>query len=69
MTERDNERLPDINEARQATEESERRAEADMRMACEQARESLSIADRLRRLREQNGFDRLFDDAFGASHG
>ncbi|HEY9371035.1 DUF7620 family protein [Streptomyces sp.] len=65
MTERDDGRLPDIDEARQAAEESQRRAEEDMQRARERARKSLSLADRLRRLREQNGFDRLFDDAFG----
>lgn len=65
MTSRDDGRLPDIDEARQAAEDSQRRAEEDMRRAREHARKSRSLADRLRALREQNGFDRLLDDAFG----
>jgi hypothetical protein len=64
MTDRD-ERLPDIDEAKQAAEESQRRAEADLHRAREQARRTLGLADRLRRLREQNGFDRMLDEAFG----
>lgn len=59
--------LPGIDQARQASEESQRRAEEDLRRARERARKSLGIAERLRRLREQNGFDRLLDDAFGGA--
>jgi len=65
MTDHDEERLPDIDEARQAADESMRRAEDELRQAREQARHTLSIAARLRRLREANGFRELFDDAFG----
>jgi hypothetical protein len=65
MTDHDEERLPDIDEARQAADESMRRAEDELRQAREQARHTLSIAARLRRLREANGFSELFDDAFG----
>lgn len=70
MTGQDDERVPDIEEARQAAEESMRRSEAEMARAREQARHTLSIAARLRLLREANGFSQLFDDAFGgAGHG
>jgi hypothetical protein len=69
MTDHDEERLPDIDEARQAADESMRRAEDAMRLAREQARHTLSIAARLRRLREANGFSELFDDAVGGRHG
>lgn len=68
MTDHDEERLPDIDEARQAADESMRRAEDAMRLAREQARHTLSIAARLRRLREANGFREIFDDAFGGRH-
>lgn len=61
-------RLPDIDEAKQAAEESQRRAEADMQRAREQVRKSLTLADRLRRLREANGFTALLEDAFGGGH-
>lgn len=61
----DDERLPDIDEARQAADESMQRAEDDLRRAREQARHTLRIASRLRRLREANGFSEIFDDAFG----
>lgn len=69
MTERDEERLPDIDEARQAAEESERRAEQEMLRAKQAAENNLSLARWLRRLREANGFSNLLDDAFGGGHG
>ncbi|MGW0805939.1 DUF7620 family protein [Nonomuraea sp. NPDC002799] len=68
MTERDDGRLSDIDEARQAAEASQRQAEEDMRRAREQAHKSLTLAGRLRRLREANGFSSLLDDAFGGGH-
>jgi hypothetical protein len=67
MTPHEDDDLPDIDEARQASQESRQRAEEDMRRAREEAKRSLSLAQRLRRLREENGFGRLFDDAFGGA--
>ncbi|MGI5274904.1 DUF7620 family protein [Nonomuraea sp. CA-218870] len=69
MTDHDDERVPDIDEARQAADESRQRAEDDLRRAREQARHTLSVAARLRRLREANGFSELFDEAFGGRRG
>ncbi|MFN2636923.1 MAG: hypothetical protein ABR585_07855 [Gemmatimonadaceae bacterium] len=60
---------PDIDEAARMAEESKRRADADHARARESARWSLSLARRLRRLREENGFGQLMDDAFGGGHG
>jgi hypothetical protein len=57
--------MPGIDEARQAAGESRQRAEADLLHARERAKRVRSLADRLRRLREANGFAALFDDAFG----
>jgi uncharacterized membrane protein len=68
MTERDDERMPDISEARQAAQESRQRAEEDLQRAMERARKTLTLAQRLRRLREANGFRALLDDAFGGRH-
>lgn len=65
MTERGDDDLPSIDEARQASGESLQRAEDDLRDARERARHTLTLAQKLRRLREENGFGRLFDDAFG----
>jgi hypothetical protein len=65
MTPHEDDDLPGIDEARQASAESRQRAEDDLRQARERANKTLTLAQRLRRLREQNGFDRLFDDAFG----
>ncbi|TDD54600.1 hypothetical protein E1286_05265 [Nonomuraea terrae] len=70
MTDRDDENLPDIDEARHAADESLQRAEQELRLARERARCTLSLADRLRRLREENGFHEILSDAFGgAGHG
>lgn len=56
---------PDIDDARQAAEQSRQRAEQDLTQARARARSWLTLAERLRRLREENGFDRLFQEAFG----
>jgi len=57
--------LPGINEARQAAEKSRRRAEEEFAEAHARARRTRSLAALLRRLREDNGFGQLLDDAFG----
>lgn len=63
------EHLPDLDEARDLVEASQRQAEQDMSRAKESARRKLTLAQRLRRLREENGFDRLFEQAFGGGSG
>ncbi|MET8334351.1 DUF7620 family protein [Streptosporangium canum] len=60
---------PDIDEATRLVEESKRRAAAEQARAREAAGRSLSIARLLKRLREENGFGRLMDDAFGGGRG
>lgn len=60
---------PDIDEAARLAEESTRRAEAELRRARESARCTLSLARRLQRLREENGFGELLNEAFGGGHG
>ncbi|GAA3720989.1 hypothetical protein GCM10022224_103520 [Nonomuraea antimicrobica] len=62
---REDESLPDLDDARQAAEESRRRAERDLRQARERARWMLDLAARLKRLREANGFEEMFEEAFG----
>lgn len=59
------ENLPDLDEAARQVQESRRQAEQDMTRAQEQARRRLTLADRLRRLREDNGFQQMFEEAFG----
>ncbi|MCK2219687.1 hypothetical protein MF672_038715 [Actinomadura sp. ATCC 31491] len=57
--------LPDLDEARALVEASQRQSEHDMSRAEERARRRYSLAERLRRLREENGFAALFEEAFG----
>jgi len=57
---------PQLDEARQAAEASRQRAEQDLTRARERARGWLSLAERLKRLREENGFAALFEQAFGS---
>lgn len=59
---------PDLDEAARRTEASRRQAEIDSRSARERARRVLSLAERLRRLREANGFEQIMDEAFGGGH-
>lgn len=59
----------DLDEAAREAEESRRRAEEDAQRAHESAKRALSLAAVLRRLREENGFDRLFQEAFGGRNG
>lgn len=63
------EHRPDLDEAARLVEESRRQAEQDLSRALERARRRLTLADRLRRLREENGFARLFEEAFGGGRG
>jgi hypothetical protein len=56
---------PDLEAAARLVEESTRRSEQDMRAGRERAKKTLSLAERLQRLREENGFDAFFEDAFG----
>ncbi|MFC6080901.1 DUF7620 family protein [Sphaerisporangium aureirubrum] len=60
---------PDLDQARHLVDESRLRAQRDMRAAKEKARHKRSLAQRLRELREENGFDRVLDDAFGGGSG
>lgn len=60
---------PDLDQAAEAAEESMRRAEQEQVRARESARRTLSLAQRLRRLREENGFQQLMEEAFGGQHG
>ncbi|MET8866544.1 hypothetical protein ABZW11_26700 [Nonomuraea sp. NPDC004580] len=69
MTPHEDEHRPELDDARQAVEESRRRAEQDMNRARERARGWLSLAERLKRLREENGFQQLFEEAFGGGRG
>ncbi|MEV4287340.1 hypothetical protein AB0K40_17690 [Nonomuraea bangladeshensis] len=61
----DGEHRPDLDEARQAAEQSRRRAEQDLYRARERAHRWIDLAARLRRLREANGFEAMFEEAFG----
>lgn len=61
----DDEQPPDIDAARHAVEQSRRRAEQDQTRARERARRWLTLAEQLRQLREENGFQALFEEAFG----
>ncbi|WP_449343633.1 DUF7620 family protein [Streptosporangium jomthongense] len=58
-----------LDEAARLAEESRRRAEAEREQARERARWALSLARRLRKLREDNGFGPLMEDAFGGGRG
>jgi hypothetical protein len=65
MTHED-EPMPELDDARQAAARSRRRAEDDLAHARERARRARGLAERLRQLREENGFDRMFEEAFGS---
>lgn len=65
---RSNER-PDIDRAAEQAQESRQRAERDLVHARESAKRSRSLARLLQRLREDNGFERIMNDAFGGSRG
>ncbi len=58
----------EIKRAEQEAAESKLRAQQELKQARERARRSRSIAQRLRELREANGFSALLDDAFGGGH-
>ncbi|WP_435832454.1 DUF7620 family protein [Nonomuraea rubra] len=58
-----------IDQAAEDVADSHRRAERELAAARESAKRTLSLARRLRRLREANGFAELMDDAFGGRHG
>ncbi len=59
----------DLNQAAREAEASRRRAEEEAQRASESARRALSLAAILRRLREENGFQAIFEEAFGGRHG
>ncbi len=59
----------DLNEAAREAEKSKRRAQEDAQRARESAKQALSLAAILRRLREENGFQAIFEEAFGGRHG
>ncbi|GIH91927.1 hypothetical protein ACFFMN_34030 [Planobispora siamensis] len=59
----------DIEQAEQEAEASRRRAEADLAHARERALRSLTLAERLRRLREANHFGELLSEAFRGRRG
>jgi hypothetical protein len=54
-----------IRRAERDTAESKLRAQQELEQARERAGRTRSIAQRLRELREANGFAALLDDAFG----
>ncbi|GAA2860222.1 DUF7620 family protein [Nonomuraea rubra] len=58
----------EIRRAEREAAESKLRAQQDLRQARERAGRARSIAQRLRELREANGFSALLDDAFGGGH-
>jgi len=60
---------PDLGEAARLVEESRQRAAAERQRARESARGAWSLARRLRRLREANGFSELLNDAYGGGRG
>lgn len=60
--------MTDFERAAIAAEESCRRADEDARRSEESAHRLLSLAAVLRNLREANGFDQLFQDAYGRGH-
>jgi hypothetical protein len=64
MTKPEHQRL-DIDEATRLANEATRMAEMEQQRARESARWSLLLARKLRRLREENGFGQLMNDAFG----
>jgi acyl-CoA reductase-like NAD-dependent aldehyde dehydrogenase len=55
----------ELEDAARDAAQSKLQSQQEFRSARERARSSLKIADLLRELREENGFSRLFDDAFG----
>jgi hypothetical protein len=59
----------DIEKAAREAEQSKLRAQRELASARERAGFTLSVAQRLRELREENGFSALLDDAFGGAHG
>lgn len=59
------EHRPDLDEAALLAEASRRQAQHDLAQAKARAHRRLTLAERLRRLREANGFSSLLDDAFG----
>jgi hypothetical protein len=59
----------EIERAEREAAESRLRAQQELRQARERAGRTLSIARRLRELREANGFGALLDEAFGGGHG
>lgn len=59
---------PDIEHATRDAAQSKLRAQQELASARERAGKTLSIARRLRELREENGFGALLDDAFGGGH-
>lgn len=60
---------PNLDEAQQQAEQSRRQAEQELKAARERARRTLTVAERLRRLRLENHFSELFDRALGGGHG
>jgi hypothetical protein len=68
MTTSDDERPDDeisLDAAARDAAQSKLQAQRELHGARERATKALKIADLLRKLREENGFARLFDDAFG----
>lgn len=63
----DGQERPDLDEAAHLVAESSRRAEHDAQQSRERARSKRSLADRLRHLREANGFEQIMNDAFGGA--
>ncbi|MFI7691801.1 hypothetical protein ACIBQ6_22220 [Nonomuraea sp. NPDC049655] len=58
----------ELRRAEQDAAESKLRAQQELQQARERAKRTRSITQRLRELRESNGFAALLDDAFGGGH-
>lgn len=58
----------ELRRAAREAAESQLRAQQERQQARERAGRARSIAQRMRELREANGFAQLLDDAFGGGH-
>ncbi len=68
MTHSDEDR-PDLEEAAARTRKSAHQADRDLAQAREESSVWMQIARKLQQLREDNGFEEIFKDAFGRSGG
>ncbi|MGV9535021.1 DUF7620 family protein [Streptosporangium sandarakinum] len=69
MTQDERPERPDLRQAAEEVEVSRRRAEAERARAREWARSTMTLAERLRRLREANHFGELLAEALRGRRG